>query len=68
MNKMSIRPNHDDLATGHTISGAGLLTPLGVDLIVAMYPGIVVPLLLLLWHSFCLACVGVSIYLVDFLW
>ena len=69
MNKMSVRPTHDDMATGHTISGAGLLTPLGVDTIVAMYPGVVVPLLLLLlWYSFCLACVGVSIYLVGFLW
>ena len=34
VNKMSVRPTHDDMATGHAISGAGLLTPLGVDTIV----------------------------------
>ena len=34
VNEMSVRPTHDDMATGHTISGAGLLTPLRVDTMV----------------------------------
>ena len=38
VNEMPVRPTHDDMATGHTISGVGLLTPLGVDTIVTMYP------------------------------
>ena len=38
VNKMSVRPTHDDMATGHAISGARLLTPLGVNTIVTMYP------------------------------
>ena len=33
MNKMSVRPTHDVMPTGHAISGAGLLTPLGVSII-----------------------------------
>ena len=38
VNEMPVRPIHDDMATGHAISGAGLLTPLGVDTIVTKYP------------------------------
>ena len=38
MNEMPVQPTHDDMATGHAINGAGLLTPLGVDTIVTKYP------------------------------
>ena len=34
VNKMLARPTHDVMPIGHAISGAGLLTPLGVDTIV----------------------------------
>ena len=34
MNKMPVQPIHDVMSTGHAISGARLLTPLGVDTIV----------------------------------
>ena len=38
VNEMFVQPTHDDMAIGHAISGAGLLTPLGVDTIVTKYP------------------------------
>ena len=38
VNKISVRPTRDDMATCHAISGAGLLTPLGVDTLVTKYP------------------------------
>ena len=34
VNEMPLRRTHDDMATGHAIIGAGLLTPLAVDTIV----------------------------------
>ena len=34
VNKMSVRPTHGDMATGHANSGVGLLIPLRVDTIV----------------------------------
>ena len=34
VNGMPVQPTHDDMATGHVISGARLLSPLGVDTIV----------------------------------
>ena len=46
VNEMPVQSTHDDMATSHAISGAGLLIPLGVDTIVAIYPETVVPLLL----------------------
>ena len=37
MNEMHVRATDDDIATGHAISGAGLLTPLRVGTIVTKY-------------------------------
>ena len=38
VNEMPVQPTHDDMAIGHAISGARLLTPLRVDTIVTKYP------------------------------
>ena len=67
MNEMPVRPIHDDMATGHAISGAGLLIPLGVDTIVAIYLETSSTIIIIIVELL-LAYVGVSIYLVGFLW
>ena len=38
VNEMPIQFTHDDMATGHAISGARLLTPLEMNTIVIKYP------------------------------
>ena len=53
------------IATGHAISGAGLLIPLGVDTIVTIYPETSSTIIIIV--ELLLAYVGVSIYLVGFL-
>ena len=36
VNEMPVQPTHDVISRGHVISGAGLLTPLGIDTIITM--------------------------------
>ena len=67
VSEMPVRPTHDDMATGHAISGAGLPIPLGVDTIVTIYPETSSTIIIIIVELL-LAYVGVSIYLVGFLW
>ena len=70
MNEMPVQPIHDDMFTGHAISGARLLTPLRMDTIVTKYSSnqITNNNGNFIGEVVILAYVGMNIYLVDFPW
>ena len=68
MNEMPVRPTYDVMSIGHVISGARLLTPLRVNIIVTIYPNnqITNNNNDFIAKFNILAYIGMSIYLVGF--